>query len=98
MAYLRMVTRASRNYEGGAWASHDMAFRCKAANQRSMDWGVIDLALYNEAFTGQARLILSCRFCLADSHDTSPGSTLLCTLFCTLGCMGAEIGADSPIV
>ena len=41
-----------------------MAFRRKAANLRSLDWGVI------EAFTGQTRLILKCRFCLADTHDT----------------------------
>ena len=70
MAYLRTITRASRNFEGTAWASYDMAFRRQAANLRSLDWGVIDSALYNEAFTGRARLILRCRFCLADTHDT----------------------------
>ena len=70
MAYLRTITRASRNFEGTAWASYDMAFRRQAANLRSLDWGVIDSALYNEAFTGRARLIPRCRFCLADTHDT----------------------------
>ena len=70
MAYLRTITRASRNFEGTAWASYDMAFRRQAANQRSLDWGVIDSALYNEAFTGRARLIPRCRFCLADTHDS----------------------------
>ena len=42
MAYLRTITRVSRNFEGTAWASYDMAFRRQAANQRSLDWGVID--------------------------------------------------------
>ena len=69
MAYLRIITRASRNFEGAAWVSYNKAFRRQAANQHSMAWGVIDSALYNEAFTGRARLIPRCRFCLADSHD-----------------------------
>ena len=68
MAYLRTITRASRNFEGAGWASYDMAFSHQVANQCSLDWGVIDSALYNEAFTGQVRLIPRCRFCLADSH------------------------------
>ena len=70
MAYLRTITRASRNFEGAAWVLYDMEFRRQAANHRSLDWGVIDTALYNEAFTGRARLIPRCRFCLADSHDS----------------------------
>ena len=70
MAHLRTITRASRNFEGAAWASYDMAFQRQAANQCSLDWGVIDSALYNEAFTGRARLIPRCRFCLADSHNS----------------------------
>ena len=47
-----------------------MVFRRQVTNQCSLDWGVIDLALYKEAFMGQAQLILRCHFCLADSHDT----------------------------
>ena len=70
MAYLRTITKVSRNFEGTAWASYDMAYRHQAANQRSLDCGIIDSALYNEAFTGRARLIPRCRFCLADSHDS----------------------------
>ena len=70
MAYLRTITRASRNFEGTAWASYDMAYRRQAANQRSLDWGIIDTALYNEAFTGRAKLIPRCRYCLADSHES----------------------------
>ena len=70
MAYLRTITRASRNFDGTVWASYDMAYRRQAANQHSLDWGIIDSALYNEAFMGRARLISRCRFCLADSHDS----------------------------
>ena len=48
--YLRTITKASRTFEGSAWASYDMAFRRQAANRGSLDWGYVDPALYNEAF------------------------------------------------
>ena len=70
MAYLRTITRASRNFEGAAWASYDMAYRRQAANQHSLDWATIDTALYNEGFTRRARAIPHCRFCLVDSHES----------------------------
>ena len=70
MAYLRTITRASRNFEGTAWAPYDMAYRRQAANQKSLDWATIDPALYNEAFTGWAKSIPRCRYCLPDTHKT----------------------------
>ncbi len=70
MAYLRTITRASRNFEGVAWATYDMAYRRQAATRRSLDWAVSDTALYNEAFTGRAKLIRRCIYCLADSHES----------------------------
>ena len=70
MAYLRKITHGSRTFEGEAWASHDKAHRRQAANQRSLDWGVLDPTLYNEAFTGRAKLIPRCCYCLADNYGT----------------------------
>ena len=67
-AYLRTITKASRTFETAAWASYDVAFRRQAANRGSLDWGVIDPALYNEAFAGRAKVIPRCRYCLGDTH------------------------------
>ena len=67
-AYLRTITKASRTFEGPAWASYDMAFRRQAANRGSLDWGTVDAALYNEAFAGRAKVIPRCCYCLADTH------------------------------
>ena len=69
-AYLRTITRASRNFDSAAWASYDMAFCRQAANRGSLDWGFVDTALYNEAFTGRARTITRCSFCLSDTHSS----------------------------
>ena len=68
MAYLRTITRASRNYEDLAWASYDAAFRRQAANRSTFDWSQVDTTLFNEAFTGRARLLPRCPYCLSDTH------------------------------
>ena len=66
--YLWIITKVSRNFEGAAWASYDVAFRRQAANHGSLDWGCVDPALYNEAFAGRAKLVPRRRYCLTDSH------------------------------
>jgi hypothetical protein len=67
--YMRTIVRASRNFEGAAWASYDAAYRRQAANKQSLDWATIDPTIYNEAFTGRARLVPRCCYCLADTHE-----------------------------
>ena len=69
-AYLRIISKASRTFERSAWASYDMAFRRQVANSGSLDWGVVDAALYSEAFAGRAKQIPRCRYCLADTHPS----------------------------
>ena len=69
MGYLRTIVRASRTFEGSAWASYDAAFRRQAANRKSLDWATIDPTIYNEAFTGRAKHLARCRYCLADTHS-----------------------------
>ncbi len=61
MSYLRTIVRASRNFADTAWASYDAAFRHQAANRQSLEWATIDSALYNEAFTGRAKILPRCR-------------------------------------
>ena len=69
-AYLRTIVRASRTFESTAWAAYDVAYRRQAANQRTLDWGVLDSGLYNDAFTGRAKAIPRCSYCLADTHHS----------------------------
>ena len=53
-AYLQMVTKVSRTFKGSAWASYDVAYH---PSHGSLNWGVVDPALYNEAFAGRAKLV-----------------------------------------
>ena len=69
MAYLRTIARASRNYDTDAWVEYDSAFRRRAGNCGSLEWGIIDPALYNETFTGRARNIKRCNYCVVDTHS-----------------------------
>ena len=59
------VARASRNYDTDAWVEYDSAFRRRAGNCGSLEWGTIDPAL----FTGRARNIKRCSYCVVDTHS-----------------------------
>ena len=40
----------------------------EALARKDLNWSVTDPHLYNEAFTGRARAIARCSFCLQDNH------------------------------
>ena len=71
MAYQKSIVRASRNFEGTAWAVYDRCYRRRAAASKDLRWSVPDSALYNEAFTGRARAIPRCHHCLSENHMMS---------------------------
>ena len=48
--------------------------QAQAASQRSLDWANENSALYNEAFVGQAKLIVRCHHCLSDNHKFVPNN------------------------
>ena len=68
MTYQKTIIKACKNFEGTAWVVYDRCYRRRAAATKSLDWALIDSALYNEAFTGRARAIPRCHFCLSDNH------------------------------
>ena len=68
-AYQATIVRAERNYEGKRWVAYDRQFRREALSRKSLDWSVTDSRLYNEAFTGRARTISRCSFCLQDDSQ-----------------------------
>ena len=68
MSYQKTIIKACKNFEGTAWVIYDRCYRRRAAATKSLEWAKIDSALHNEAFTGRARVIPRCQFCLSDSH------------------------------
>ena len=67
-AYLASIVRADRNCEGKLWVAYDCQYRRQALARRDLNWSVPDPRLYNEAFTGRARPIARCSYCLQDDH------------------------------
>ena len=67
-AYQAQIVRAERNYEPGRWVVDDRQFRREALARRDLNWSVTDPRLYSEAFTGRARTIPRCHYCLQDDH------------------------------
>ena len=70
-AYQATIVRAERNYEGKRWVTYDRQFRRQALARKDLNWSVTDPRLYNEAFTGRARSIARCNFCLQDDHSAA---------------------------
>ena len=67
-AYQATILRAAKNYEGTAWVAYDRQFRCESLARKDLNWSVPDPRLYNEAFTGRAKSIPRCPYCLSENH------------------------------
>ena len=68
MAYLKTIVKAQQTFTGEGWVTYDACFRRKAAITKSLEWGVVDFTLYNETFTGRAKALPCCRYCLSEHH------------------------------
>ncbi len=69
-AYQALIVRSERNYRGRQWVSYDRAFRREALASNDLNWSVPNQRLYQEAFTGRARDIPRCDYCLGDDHGS----------------------------
>ena len=48
--YLATVVRAERNYEADRWAMYNRQFHQRALARKDLNWSVMDIPLFNEAF------------------------------------------------
>ena len=69
-AYQAAIVRAERNFEDQRWVIYDSCYRREALVNKDLDWSVPNACLYNEAFTGRARAIPRCNYCLQEDHAT----------------------------
>ena len=65
---------AQENLKGTLLVTYDHLYRRQAAASHSLSWATKDQALYNEAFSGRAKLTVRCKQCLSEHHsvDTCP--------------------------
>ena len=69
-AYQASIVRAERNFEGRRWVTYDRCYRREALATKDLNWSAPNLRLYNEAFTGHARAIPRCSYCLQEDHTS----------------------------
>ena len=68
-SYQASVAQAKRNFDRRHWVAYDQCYQREALAQKNLDWSVPNAQLYNEAFTGHARSIPKCSFCLQGDHQ-----------------------------
>ena len=71
LPYQSSIIRAERNYEGKQWVAYDRQYQREALAWKDLNWSVPNVHLYNEAFTGRARAVPRCSYCLRDYHAAS---------------------------
>ena len=71
MAYQKTIIKTQRTFVGEGWMVYDSCFRRKASNTKSLDWGEVDINLYNETFVGRAKVLQRCTTCLSELHTTA---------------------------
>lgn len=67
-AYQASIVHAERNYEATRWIAYDRQYRRVALARKDLNWSVADSRLYNETFTGRAKSIARCTYCIEDDH------------------------------
>ena len=67
-AYQTTILKAANNYEGGNWVAYDRQYRRDMLARQDLNWSIPNTRLYNEAFTGRAKIIPRCPHCLSEDH------------------------------
>lgn len=71
MAYMCLIVKCSKRFEGLGWFNYDRAFRRQAATLRTLNWSKTDSTLFSLAFTGKAKKASSCELCFSSNHSTA---------------------------
>ena len=68
MSYLRTIVHAQRTFSGEGWVTYNLAYHRQAAILKTLNWSQIDFNRYNEIFTGRAKPLPCCRYCMSETH------------------------------
>ena len=70
-AYQSTILNAAHSYEVATWVAYDRQFRREMLARKDLNWSVPNSRLYNEAFTGRAKLMQRCQHCLSEDHGST---------------------------
>ena len=69
-AYQSTILNAAHSYDGATWVAHDRQYRREMLDRKDLNWSVPNSRLYNEAFTGRARIMPRCQHWATPSTRT----------------------------
>ena len=67
--YLQIISLTEAKFKGLTWRHYDEQFRRRAAQDLSLNWGLVDLELWTVTFSGQAKP--HCFLCSSPYHGQS---------------------------
>ena len=72
-AYQSTILNAAHSYDGATWVAYDRQFRCEMLARKDLNWSVPNscLHVYNEAFTGRAKIMQRCQYYLSEDHGST---------------------------
>ena len=70
-AYQSTILNAAHSYEGATWVAYDRQFRREMLARKDLNWCIPNSRLYNEAFTGRAKMMQRCQYCLSEDHGST---------------------------
>ena len=70
-AYQSTILNAAHSYEGVTWVAYDRQFWREMLARKDLNWSVPNSRLYNEAFTGRAKLMQRCQHCLSEDYGST---------------------------
>ena len=71
MAYMSIIIKCQKRFEGLGWFAYDRAFRRQVATTKNLQWSKTDSTLFSLAFTGKAKQITMCDLCFSTNHGTA---------------------------
>ena len=70
-AYQSTILNAAHSYEGATWVAYGRQFRREMLARKDLNWSIPNSRLYNEAFTGRAKMMQRCQYCLSEDHGST---------------------------
>ena len=70
-AYQSTILNAAHSYEGATWVAYDRQFRREMLARKDLNWSIPNSRLYNEAFTGRAKMMQRYQYCLSEDHGST---------------------------
>ena len=71
MAYLSIIVKCSRDYEGLVWMQYDRAFRRQAGASKDLQWSKVNTSLFSLCFTGKAKTSSLFQTCCSSEHSST---------------------------